>query len=111
MEALLPVAKEYGLLGLVLLGIALYVWKVHIPAQAKRDTFIENLVVDGEKKSQALITAFRDDTKSLSSGFLTALDNVERRHEANVEKLIESQNNLADAIRNGTGNGVKDRTA
>ena len=113
-EQLIALLKAYGLPGLVASLVALYVWRVKIPADAKlaeaaalasqkvaetaamasqkRDDFIQTLVIDGTKKSEALIQAFRDDIRARDDKFVKAITDVEESHRA-------GQSEIADAIR------------
>ena len=103
MEELLPTLTGYGLPGLIVALIALYVWRVKIPADQKvadtqieaskkRDDFIQTLVTDGAKKSEALVQTFRDDLEKRDDKFVKAIADVEASHRA-------GQSEIADAIR------------
>lgn len=101
MEELLKPLMGYGLPGLTVAIVALYVWRVKVPsdqkreelsqaASNKRDAFIEQLVVDGEKNSQALVAAFRDDIGKRDDKFLKGLIDVEASHRAGVHEIVEA---------------------
>lgn len=105
-ELIVGILKGYGLPGLVVALAAIYVWKVKIPADvaataaaqaamAKRDLFIEDLVTTGNKRSEALLAAFREDLEKKDDKFVAALRAIEAEHSAQITKVIDDRRDAA----------------
>ena len=105
-ELIVGILKGYGLPGLVVALVGIYVWKVKIPADlrseelrtaaaTKRDQFIEALVTEGNARSEALLAAFRDDLGKKDDKFVAALRGVEAEHSAQISKVIDDRRDAA----------------
>lgn len=105
LEELIPLLKGYGLPGLIVLAVMTYIWKVHVPRMNKLDDekrserdshqkMVTDTIEKADKRSEALVTAFREDIKEIKNDFLESLDDVEKRHEASCEKIIDVIRNL-----------------
>lgn len=100
---LLSIAKSYGLGGILLLAIALYIWKVHLPAQERR----EKEQGAERKEHLAVVKGIADeakaDSKKATAEFMAYLEKQETAHTKQVETITshhrEAFGDLAVAIR------------